>query len=1259
MDRFPQDYVGHNLPLLLLSGLNTRSPNEPDASGNTHEFLHEGGFRIKVDAPVVGGSLAEQVLQSFCDQDASEVPWHSGAFALRNAKVFKIATVGRVFTLPPRKAPPPPHSPRLSAVNANGSPPAPLVLHSPLSPLTPSSPLYPDGIVSPLWITKHQTRLPCAFLSFFSLGSDPNTSSLQDNRLKSEINNVRNVLSSTNYKTRHVVVLLGDGNISIPDLEDRLATIRRATALDSRSLYFLAHNSSPAQVVAFVNNVLSALHPLCIEYYRDLSKHTRRKRNRSAIPLPTVQPGTSNILSLQGWNVRYEFKLGVFAEFRQEMDAACRNYETAYDSLFAPEIIDGIAAWSPRFNEARLLADVIAFRTIRCLLWTDQGTTAVRSWITHRDRTADLVNRRGKGTANYGWEAWQTAWAKIMADLLSRSEYPLLNLKLPNTSGLLPIYVSAERSPPMGERLTPWEQLHHQGYWLDSAKNSILARRKWALQIPEEDRQPPGRSPASIVASKAQLYDTYLALEPYREVPGDGSPGHDYAQEIATTLEDAITCFRHRGQLRKIDILKLQIAFQQIETQSWAAATSTLQELWFSQHWRQAGWWKLLQGLGWALLDTLARVENGELLVRLLWELTNEVFDRKPNTNYDLRQALASYSLGNGSLSIAVDVDEALSPLTATFAFSTHDVFVGESLECQLAIQSRAQIGLPAIRLSEVKVVFDGSLKPIYLTAKDGEDAEVHNGASTTHFVDVNLHETPSTSLSGTKRSSTTAIAPQAGNANLSIRSSHTKIFRMRVTPREPGDVSVASITLILNDQKFTLAATCFDFSHTVAQWWETKEGMPVPRTLGRESNAFNTIHIQPKPPKLKLEAPGLRRSYYTNESITIDFDITNEEADDVLVVLEARLISPIEGATQVDWAGNGADTASATRSAPGIMTLPAREMGTILSSDKASASIRITGTTIAVDHELELTATYRLVSEQETTLAKMITVDVGVIRPFEANYDFAPRLDTDPWPNFFDAPQPSSETATPSGLRHLYSVAASLYSFAAEGLVIEAILLKAIKIVGGAVCSSGTGIIRSKAESGTAAAAAEQTGKENISTVIMPDQTEIFDFDLTLQKLVLGDRHTVAVDLELEIGWRRNDSGEVNTTVLEAARLVAPMAEPRVILTASAPGLGVPGAGVYKLSFTIENSSMHFLTFNASMEANEDFAFSGPKACAINLVPLSKQTMTYRILPNKRDEWIGVRLNVVDAYFGQTLKVLPGGKDVKVDKQGNLLVKV
>lgn len=101
MNRFPNDYVLHNLPLLLLSGLNTSSQPELEPAGRAHEFLHEGGFRIKVDVPAVQGPLAEQLLHAFREQDASSIPWHSQSLSARNGRAFKILSVGRVGQRPP------------------------------------------------------------------------------------------------------------------------------------------------------------------------------------------------------------------------------------------------------------------------------------------------------------------------------------------------------------------------------------------------------------------------------------------------------------------------------------------------------------------------------------------------------------------------------------------------------------------------------------------------------------------------------------------------------------------------------------------------------------------------------------------------------------------------------------------------------------------------------------------------------------------------------------------------------------------------------------------------------------------------------------------------------------------------------------------------------------------------------------------------------------------------------------------------------
>ena len=133
-------------------------------------------------------------------------------------------------------------------------------------------------------------------------------------------------------------------------------------------------------------------------------------------------------------------------------------------------------------------------------------------------------------------------------------------------------------------------------------------------------------------------------------------------------------------------------------------------------------------------------------------------------------------------------------------------------------------------------------------------------------------------------------------------------------------------------------------------------------------------------------------------------------------------------------------------------------------------------------------------------------------------------------------------------------------------------------------------------------------------------------------------------------------DDKESTMSMLEIPRYLAPMAEPRVLLTAQ-PNADAPISGLRPLVFTIENPSMHFLTFSISMESGEDFAFSGPKATNISLVPLSRHSVEYRVISPKTSEWIRVSLGVVDAYFGKTLRINPANELVRSDKKHNVSV--
>lgn len=483
------------------------------------------------------------------------------------------------------------------------------------------------------WITKHQELLPSAFISFFTFTSDPNLSSLQDNQLKASINQIRSSFSSSSYKTRFVAVFCSEKSVLEADVDERLTNIRRATGLDSRnSLFFFSLNLSLVETQAFVESVLAALQPACVEYYRELSKHARRKRNRGSVPPPTASPtsGTSQTLPSQGWNVRYEFKLGVLAEFRQEMDAAGRNYEGAYEGLMGQDVSETIASWSPRFNEARLLADIIAIRILRCLLWNSQTTSAVHSWENHKARMQDFIDRKGKGSAHYGWEAWEARWYQVMAEVIGMADVPVFSVPEPNkivatgTPSAIEIYAAPEKAIPIGERIPPWELLHHEGYWLNQSIKHTFVRRRLAQEVPEEDRTSPGQSTASQVASKSYMYDTYLCPEPHIESALPGHKGFDHSAMILKSCELSLDQFRRRNQGRAVEQLKLQIARQHMRQASWHNAFRTLKALWQDLSWRRAGWWSLVDEVAWALRECACHVGDGGSIVSVDWELLND-----------------------------------------------------------------------------------------------------------------------------------------------------------------------------------------------------------------------------------------------------------------------------------------------------------------------------------------------------------------------------------------------------------------------------------------------------------------------------------------------------------------------------------------------------------------------------------------------------------------------------------------------------------
>lgn len=97
MDAYPEDYVAHNLPLILLSGIDPAPDHDVSKTGVRYPLLQEKGTPIESDFPLLSGRLVEDLRTAFLQQDASDAPWNSQSHTGRSSGIgLRIKIIGRV-----------------------------------------------------------------------------------------------------------------------------------------------------------------------------------------------------------------------------------------------------------------------------------------------------------------------------------------------------------------------------------------------------------------------------------------------------------------------------------------------------------------------------------------------------------------------------------------------------------------------------------------------------------------------------------------------------------------------------------------------------------------------------------------------------------------------------------------------------------------------------------------------------------------------------------------------------------------------------------------------------------------------------------------------------------------------------------------------------------------------------------------------------------------------------------------------------------
>lgn len=510
---------------------------------------------------------------------------------------------------------------------------------------------------SHLWLRKHQSIVPAVYISAHRLYTDsldPATESAMDSKLIAAINRERRQftaqsqstatnptaeeLRSTGSRTKFVVMILVDRSRGSENRQDdRLNNIRRGTNLATNQTFFvLRANSTAAEHDQYTAAMLATLHPGAVEYYRELTKHARRKRNKGSVPPPTVP--SSRALSSQAWILRYEMKLGIYAEFRQEMDTAGRNYETAYEKLFS-EVFETTASWSDRWKDARVLSDILALRMIRCYLWLDNYAGAKAKWSYHIRRTQDILNRKGKGTETYGFATWMSRWNQCLGDLLRLGHLSVFNtstggiqtMLVPDMgAGLPPIYAQPPNMRPGSRPLATQDILHHAGFYYAAAADWTSRRKALAAKINLEDRDNP---------------DIYLCPAPADEATTD------HASLEMASLVSAKEEFRTAVQKRMEDALAFRLAKLMMikapeQPEMWGMALRELRGV--ASTYRKEGWWWLLEEVLWAMVECAKNAGDAMSVVTARWELmAMQVFGERKGGVYQVGRFLEGMEVVN------------------------------------------------------------------------------------------------------------------------------------------------------------------------------------------------------------------------------------------------------------------------------------------------------------------------------------------------------------------------------------------------------------------------------------------------------------------------------------------------------------------------------------------------------------------------------------------------------------------------------------
>ncbi|GAA5947145.1 hypothetical protein JCM3765_002176 [Sporobolomyces pararoseus] len=833
MESYPTEFTFHTSPLLFVAGL-----NPPSSNGTPQDAAPTDPFEI----------LTASLRKTFASRRGFQL-WDNSRGQNQD---FHTLLVDKSIRFPPLKARPTSSSAPSSSAP---TPQPPAALHSPISPLTPTSPLYPDGIIAPIWIRKHRELIPSVFILVLRLFESPssgggpvNLEEREEEERQHDAQLIREIIDRKRSTLERgiklaVVLLCSRELLDDPSLDLRLSLIRRQSGLDSRASLFVISPVPQSEVNNFVASIRTELWPAAIDYYREHARRVRRKRAR--------QPAKGG-LSERGWNVRYDYKLALFAEMRGESEVALKHYEDCYESLVdmfsQPNLL---VARTKRWAEAKVLADCLTVKVAKLYLYLNDPSHSLSQLNRHVFRFRQLSESWSIGEETFEFWSWLSKQYRLFGDLTTsalRAGFRLPSLRPPPT----PIPTPGVPQPP-SPGLMPLNVLQHPGHYYFLSAVCALERRERYRTIKDALRTNENglgdRPPEGALLHEGKVDHTEIIIELYTK---------------------AYEHFKHHGRRRTTYFLASLIA--SAHASSPTPNVEMALKFWdrIGRNYRKDGWNEILEGIEEAVFECAKEGGKWVEAIKAGWNLiapdSSVSEDRRAQFAEELKSILTSRSpetAEQASLHFASDSSPILIP---RLSFLKPTTTISSQIPYQLAISAPSSARLAAFAFDNLNIYFNDDRPPLVVQNSAGVK-------STTSEIE---------------RYELRGCGSQT-EANLRWENGTTKVFFGTVSSDVAISLTLEKVVLNLSigEWKLSIDLQLDDKSNSV--WYLDNE-----RTIPLQSET-TVCSIMPRVLELAVDVKHSAPAYL-GERYPIELDVTNLDDIEVEVSLVGFLQPGVEG---------------------------------------------------------------------------------------------------------------------------------------------------------------------------------------------------------------------------------------------------------------------------------------------------------------------------------------------------------------------------